>query len=385
MSSRPPGSSDHDDGSAITPDVPAEVFEPPEPGDADITRLTVGIDVRSIALVGLFIIAIVFALYSARAFLLPIAVAILLDFLLSPVVRWLRRLNIPEPISAALVLLSLLGVMGVTAYNLAAPAAQWMQRGPEGMAEVRRKFETLRRPVEQVTQAAQQVQNATGQQSTTPTVKVQGQTFASRIFGGTLNMLAFALSVLFLTYFLLASGDLFLQKLIRVLPQFRDKKRAVSIAREIEAQVSTYILSTTAVNTGLGIVTAIAVGLLGLPNPALWGLVVALLNYMPYVGAIASMALLGLAALITFDTVGRAIVVPVVFWAINMVESNLVTPLILSHRLQLNTVALFIGMTFWWFVWGIPGALMAVPMMAVIKIFCDHFDSLAPVGEFLGR
>ena len=385
MSSRPPESSDHDDGSAITPDVPAEVFEPPEPGDADITRLTVGIDVRSIALVGLFIIAIVFALYSARAFLLPIAVAILLDFLLSPVVRWLRRLNIPEPISAALVLLSLLGVMGVTAYNLAAPAAQWMQRGPEGMAEVRRKFETLRRPVEQVTQAAQQVQNATGQQSTTPTVKVQGQTFASRIFGGTLNMLAFALSVLFLTYFLLASGDLFLQKLIRVLPQFRDKKRAVSIAREIEAQVSTYILSTTAVNTGLGIVTAIAVGLLGLPNPALWGLVVALLNYMPYVGAIASMALLGLAALLTFDTVGRAIVVPVVFWAINMVESNLVTPLVLSHRLQLNTVALFIGMTFWWFVWGIPGALMAVPMMAVIKIFCDHFDSLAPVGEFLGR
>jgi predicted PurR-regulated permease PerM len=198
-------------------------------------------------------------------------------------------------------------------------------------------------------------------------------------------MMAFGLSVLFLTYFLLASGDLFLQKLIRVLPQFKDKKRAVSIAREIEAQVSTYILSTTAVNIGLGIVTAIAMMLLGLPNPMLWGLVVALLNYMPYVGAIASMALLGVAALLTFDTVGRALAVPGVFWVINMVESNVVTPLILSHRLQLNTVALFIGMTFWWFVWGIPGALMAVPMMAVIKIFCDHFDSLAPVGEFLGR
>lgn len=384
MNFRPPQSPEPDDGSSITPDVPAEVFEPPEPGDPDLSRLTAGIDVRSIALVGLFVIAVVFALYTARAFLLPIVVAILLDFLLSPVVRWLRRFRIPEPISAALVLLVLLGAIGTMAYNLAAPAAQWAQRGPEGMAEVRRKFETIRRPVEQVTQAAQEVQNATSQQSTTPTVKLQGQTFAARIFGGTLNMLAFGLSVLFLTYFLLASGDLFLQKLIRVLPQFKDKKRAVSIAREIEAQISTYILSTTAVNAGLGIVTGIAMWLLGLPNPALWGLVVALLNYMPYVGAIASMALLGLAALLTFDTVGRALVVPGVFWAINMVESNLITPLILSHRLQLNTVALFIGMTFWWFVWGIPGALMAVPMMAVIKIFCDHFDSLAPVGEFLG-
>ena len=198
------------------------------------------------------------------------------------------------------------------------------------------------------------------------------------------GVVALVLQPFFLTYFLLASGDLFLQKLIRVLPQFKDKKRAVSIAREIEAQVSTYFLSTTAVNIGLGIVTAIAMWLLGLPNPALWGLVVALLNYMPYVGAIASLVLLGLAALLTFDTVGRALVGPLVFWALNMVESNLVTPLVLSHRLKLNTVALFIGMTFWWFVWGIPGALMAVPMMAVIKIFCDHFDSLAPVGEFLG-
>lgn len=385
MNFRPPQPPEPDDGSSITPDVPADVFEPPEPGDPDLTRLTVGIDVRSIALVGLFLIAVVFSLYTGRAFLLPIVVAILLDFLLSPVVRWLRRFRIPEPISAALLLIGLLGAIGTTAYNLAAPAAQWMQRGPEGMAEVQRKFEMLRRPVEQVTQAAQEVQNAAGPRSTTPTVKVQGQTFASRVFGGTLNMLAFALSVLFLTYFLLASGDLFLQKLIRVLPQFKDKKRAVSIAREIEAQVSTYILSTTAVNAGLGIVTGFAMWLLGLPNPALWGLVVALLNYMPYVGAIASMVLLGLAALLTFDTVGRALVVPLVFWAINMVESNLITPLILSHRLQLNTVALFIGMTFWWFVWGIPGALMAVPMMAVIKIFCDHFDSLAPVGEFLGR
>jgi len=198
-------------------------------------------------------------------------------------------------------------------------------------------------------------------------------------------ILGFIAIVGFLTFFLLAAGDLFLQKLIRVLPQFKDKKRAVSIAREIEDQVSVHILTTTAINVGVGVLTAIAMWLCGMPNPMLWGLVAGLLNYMPYLGAIATMVVLGLAALVTFDTLGRALVVPGAFFVINLLEANVITPLILGNRLRLNTVALFIGMMFWWYVWGIPGALMAVPMMATIKIFCDHFEDLAPVGEFLGK
>jgi predicted PurR-regulated permease PerM len=159
----------------------------------------------------------------------------------------------------------------------------------------------------------------------------------------------------------------------------------VSIAREIEEQVSVYILTTSAINAGVGVLTGIAMWLCGMPNPVLWGLMAGLLNYMPYVGAFITLGVLGLAALVTFDTLGRALVVPGAFFLVNLVEANIVTPLVLGNRLRLNTVAIFIGMMFWWYVWGVPGALMAVPMMATIKIFCDHFEDLAPIGEFLGK
>jgi predicted PurR-regulated permease PerM len=117
----------------------------------------------------------------------------------------------------------------------------------------------------------------------------------------------------------------------------------------------------------------------------LWGVVAGLLNFMPYVGAVATVGIIALASVVSFDTLGQAMVPPLVFFGLNLLEGNLLTPMIVGNRLSLNTVALFVGMTFWWFVWGIPGALMAVPMMATIKIFCDHFEPLKPVGEFLGR
>lgn len=377
-----------DDGLLLTPDVSAEALEVTEPLDTE-TRLPRVLgertDVRSLVLAGLLVLAVLYTLRFARAFLLPIAFAILLDFLLSPAVRWFRKLRMPEPLGAALVMLALLGAIAGVTYNLAAPAAGWVRRAPETMAEAKKKLAVLRRPMEQVTEAAEQVQKATdvgGQRE--QQVQVAGPSLTRQFFGGTMDMLGLVAIVGFLTYFLLASGDLFLQKLIRVLPQFKDKKRAVSIARQIEAQVSVHILTTTAINVVLGILTGLAMWLCGMPNAALWGLVAGLLNYMPYVGAIATMAVLGLAALVTFDTLGRALVVPATFFVINMIEANVVTPLILGKQLRLNTVALFIGMMFWWYVWGIPGALMAVPMMAAIKIFCDHFEDLAPVGEFLG-
>jgi predicted PurR-regulated permease PerM len=103
------------------------------------------------------------------------------------------------------------------------------------------------------------------------------------------------------------------------------------------------------------------------------------------VGAVANTVLLGLAAFVTFDDTGRALMVPGAFLLLNLIESNLVTPVIYGNRMRLNTVALFIGLVFWWYIWGVPGAILAVPMMAAFKITCDHIESLAPIGEFLGK
>ena len=381
-----------DDGSILTPDVSPSALAPeagPTGEEPNARRLAnlfgEHADARHISLVGLFILSVLYTLHLAQAFILPIVLAVLLDFLLSPLVRALRKARIPEPLGAAMVVLGLLGVLVSGLWYLSGPASSWLSRAPQSMATVERKLQDLRRPVERVTEAAQQVEEATdvGGEDTQQ-VEIKGPSLSKQLFGGTATLLSAATIVIFLTYFLLAVGDLFLQKLVTVLPQFKDKKTAVTIAREVESQISLYLFTATLINLGVGVVTALALWLVGMPNPVLWGVVAAVLNFVPYVGAVVNMVILGLAALLTFESTAHALLVPGVFFVINMVEGNLLTPMIYGNRMRLNTVALFIGLVFWWYLWGIPGAILAVPIMAAIKIVCDHIESLAPVGEFLG-
>ena len=188
-----------------------------------------------------------------------------------------------------------------------------------------------------------------------------------------------------LLYFLLAGGDLFLQKLIKVLPHFNDKLKAVEIARAIEAAVSAFLTTALMVNVAEGTLVALAMWGIGLHNAPLWGVMVALLEFVPYLGAFAAVIILGLAGLTTFDSVGHALLAPAAFLAINLVQANVVSPVLLGHRLTLNPVAIFVGLTFFFWIWGVPGAFLAVPLLATLKIFCDHIESLAAVGEFLGQ
>ena len=200
-----------------------------------------------------------------------------------------------------------------------------------------------------------------------------------------MKFLIAAMEVLILLYFLLAAGDLFLQKLIKVLPNLRDKQKAVEIARKTEASISTYLLTTFAITFTEGIVVALAMWALGMPNPLLWGAMVVVLEFIPYLGAAIMTAILTLAALTVYDTLGEALLVPAVFLGINVIQGNFISPALMGHRLALNPVALLVGLTFWFWIWGLPGAFIAVPLLATFKIFCDHIESLAAVGEFLGE
>ena len=381
-----------DDGSVLTPDVSPEALAPQaERGGAEPdARLLASLfgenaDVRHVSLVGLFILAALYTLHFAQGFFLPIVLAVFLDFLLSPVVRTLRKVGLPEPIGAGFVMLALLGILATGIWYLSGPASQWLSRAPESIETVERKLKTVRGPMDQVTKAAEKVEAATEVETErTPQVEIKGPSLSTQLFGSTAAFLGTVTVVIFLTYFLLAVGDLFLQKLVTVLPQFNDKKKAVAIARETEAQISAYLLTSTFVNIGVGVVTALVLWLLDMPNAVLWGVVAALLNFVPYIGAVVNMVILGLAALLAFESTTDALMVPAAFFAINIIEGNLVTPMILGSKMRLNTVALFIGLVFWWFLWGIPGALLAVPIMAALKIMCDHIESLAPIGEFLG-
>jgi predicted PurR-regulated permease PerM len=357
----------------------------------DITKLGQAlrerIEIRSLSITGLFVLASFYTLYFARAFFLPIVLAVLLDFLLSPLIRTLKRARIPEPVGAALVMLALLGVAGVAVYGLSGPAKEWVAKLPGSVRQAQDRLSQLRKPVEQVSKTAEQVEKVTQMtdKAKTPEVVVKGPTLTERLFGTTQTVLASLIEVIILLYFLLAAGDLFLQKLIKVLPQFRDKKKAVAIARETESSISTYLVTITLLNLGLGLGVAAVMALMKMPNPLLWGAMAALAEFIPYLGATAMIAVLSLAGLVTFEQVGHALLVPAAYLGVNLLQSQFLSPLILGRRLTLNPVAIFVGLIFWWWIWGVPGAFIAVPLIATFKIFCDHIEALAPIGEFLGR
>jgi predicted PurR-regulated permease PerM len=371
---------------AIRKDEPAEE-ERPRP---DIKRLGEILEapfgIRSFALTSLFILAAFYTLYLARSFFLPIILALLLSFLLSPVVRWLKKLHVPEGLGAALVVFGLLGTLGLGVYELATPAYEWVRQAPQSLRKVESKLRDLKKPVQTMSKATAQVEKITkvggGQEA--PKVAVTTETLGERVFSRTTDFIANFVVMFILLYFLLAAGDMFLRKLIKVLPRLADKKRAVEIAREIETEISAYLATITLINAILGFAVWGILSLIGSPNPLLWGVLAAVTNYIPYLGAIVMIAVLAMVGFLTFDDLGHALMAPGAFIGLNILESYLLTPMILGRRLTLNPVVIFLGLTFWGWLWGITGAVLAVPIMVVFKIFCDHSEPLAPIGEFLG-
>lgn len=373
--------------------------ERPDPGEEeaprpDITRLAGlfdgPVDVRSLVLTGIFVLLSFYTLYFARSLFLPIVLAILLNFLLAPLVRGLKRLRIPEGIGAGIVILGFLGAVSLGMYRLSGPASGWIERAPDGLQRVERRIRQVRQPVEDVRRAAERVERqveqiARGDSRRPQEVELRRDTFTGVVLSRTGSFLGGAVVMIVLLYFLLASGDLFLRKLVRVLPRLEDKKRAIEIARQTQRHISAYLSTVTLINIGLGIAVGLAMWAIGMPNPVLWGVLAGFLNYIPYLGPMVTASILAVVSLLTFDHLGRALVVPLLYLGINATEGYLVTPMMLGRRLTLNPVVIFLGIILWGWIWGVAGALLAVPILATFKIFCDHIEPLAPIGEFLGR
>ena len=342
---------------------------------------------RSLELSVLCVLAVLYTLYLAREVVVPVVFAVLLKLFFGPTMRALRKAHIPDPVSAALLILLLLSIFGFGGYAISGEAQNWIEKAPHTIAVLGTKFKKLRQPMERVTRSAEQMESATGVSDNGPgrEVIVRGPSLLSRVFGTTTSLVAGLLEVIVLLFFLLAGGELFLQKLVKVLPNLPDKKRAVTIARETEASISTYLSTILLINVCEGIVVALIMALLGMPNPVLWGVLAALLEFIPYLGAATMVIVLTIAGLTTFDSVGHALLVPAGFLIVSIIQANFVSPPLLGRRLTLNPVAIFVGLSVWFFIWGIPGAFMAVPLLAATKIFCDHTEALAPIGEFLGK
>ncbi len=298
--------------------------------------------------------------------------------------RGLKRLRIPEALGAGIVVLGLLGVLGVGVYELSGPAYDWMQQAPASLRKLERRVRDLKKPVQTVNKATEQVAKIAQVDGGAPASQVtSAPTLGARLLSQALDIAISGVSLFILLYFLLAAGDMFLRKLIKVLPRLDDKKRAVEIARQIETEISAYLSTVTLINVALGLAVWGLMALIGLPNPLLWGVMATVFNYIPYLGPMTVLAVLAGVGFLTFNDLPHALLPPGAFAALTFVESYLLTPMVLGRRLTLNPVVIFLALSFWGWLWGIAGAVMAVPIMVVFKIFCDHSEPLAPIGEFL--
>jgi predicted PurR-regulated permease PerM len=343
-------------------------------------------DIKSVALTGLFVLAVFYTMYFMRAMMLPLVLALLLSYLLAPLVRALGRIRIGPPFAAALVLLSLIGLLVYGISFLSEPAAGWLEKAPYSLQQLKQKLMPLKKPIEKVAQATGEIDKLTSPeqpQEKAQTVVVKRSAFAEAFFTQGPEFIASTTVMFILLYFLLAYDGVFLTKIIRITPRLGDKKRAVSIMREIESQISRYLLTITLINIGLGIAVGTVVHFLGLQNPIMWGVMVALFNFVPYLGAVTGIICMTLGAVLSYDSLGYAMIFPASYLVIAILEGNFITPWILGRSLTLNPVLILIALAFWGWMWGISGMILAVPILATFKIFCDHIEPMAPVSEFM--
>ncbi len=338
-------------------------------------------------LLALYTSAIVLALgaiYVAKALLMPMALAFMLTLALSPVVRALSRLGLPEAVSAMLVVIVLAGVLAAGVLNLSGPIQGWIADAPGLGRQVEAKLRQLRAPVDAARDATRKIEGMV--ESDDPDVQkvtIEQSGILTDAASGALSFAATVGVTFVLLFFLLASGRMFYDKLVRALPSLTEKKRAIRIAHAVEKQVSGYLFTIALINVSLGLVIAALMYAMGMPNPVLWGAMAALLNFIPYVGALIGLAVVSAVALITFDTLGQAVLTGGVFAICTVLEGQLITPTLVGRRLELNTVAVFIAVALWGWLWGIPGALIAVPLLVSLRVLCEHIEALSTLGEFI--
>ena len=333
-----------------------------------------------VPIVGLFALAIVTALYFGRAILMPLLFGMMMAVVLAPLVEKLARWRIAEPIGAAIAMSGVVALLVLAIELLVLPA--W-----DMLAELPTQIQVL------LGEALRWVRSfRLGNWLTPPDgadlnkqAAAQGITFTGDLLRMAQSFILSAVSASLLAYFLLASGDMFLAKLVRVLPIFRDKVRAVTVVRTVQREVATYFASVSMINGGLGIAVVVLTWIFGLPMPWFWGAMVALLNYIPYFGASISAALLLLAGMAFLVSIGDAFLLMTCFVVITFVEGQLLNPVLVGKRLALNHTVVFVSLFFWGWMWGVGGMLLAVPLLIIIKKFADQTPGWEAVAEFLAR
>lgn len=337
--------------------------------------------------VAIFGLAAMYTLSWAKPVLLPIALALLLSFVLAPIVRSMRRVGIPEVVAAGLVVTIFLGGLALAIYQFAGPVVNILSDAPRNLEQVGNFWRDLREPVERMSEAAEEAGELANAEPDDEALEVtiKEPAWSEILVDTAFEVVVGAVIVFALLFFLLAWRNRFLRKLVRITPGFRRKRTLAQIARGIENQASSYLLGFAFNNFILGCAVTLALSLLGMPYAALWGTVAAVLNFIPYVGSLMTLCALTLAAVSSFDDLTSALYVSGAYLVLTTLEGTLMQPVLIGRKLALNPVGIFVSILVWGWLWGIPGALLAVPILAVAKTICDAVDGLRPFGELLGE
>ncbi|HYY31056.1 MAG TPA: AI-2E family transporter [Chthoniobacterales bacterium] len=334
--------------------------------------------------VGLFVFACFYTLKAAVDLFLPIVLAGFLGFLLTPVTRWLKKIGL-SPFWAALIgtlgfltiLLCLFGALWLSIARFEPDFPQYLDHVQERLAPI---IDAVRKSSASIDRLSDWLNPGSSRQ-----VSIRGPSIVEFALGNAPKFLTILIVVHVLAFFLMLYGARLLKKLVDMIPGVSEKQNVVEIAAEIEQTAARYFTSVTVINAGLGVSVWISVALLGLPHPLLWGVAAFLLHYIPFVGATGGIIAMTLVSLIHFDSVWYALLPPLAYIFCAMIEGNLATPLFLGRWLILNPIAIILAFLLWSYLWGVPGTLLAVPILATFKIFCDRIEPLKRIGSFLGR
>ena len=358
-----------------------------DPREADLIE-TATYNLRAIRnrLSIIVVILIAMVLYFAKDLFLPVVLGLLIALTFSPVVRTLSRFGLPTVLSSVVVIIGLGASLFSVAYVMSAPVSAWVEDAPS----LGRKLEYKLRGLSETVKEVQEVSKAVDELAETNNdSSVQKVTIAQPgLLDSAVNTIASAgassMVALVLALFLLSSNEMFYRKIVATFPRFDDKKRALRTVYDIERKVSRYLFTITIINACLGATIGSVLYIIGVKDALIWGVLAFLLNYLPFLGMAVGTALVGVLAIVQFDSLTHALLAPAAYFTLSSIEGQLITPTVVGRRLELNTVSVFLTVVFWGWLWGIPGALMAVPFLVLVKVICDNVETLGTLGRFLG-
>ncbi len=340
------------------------------------------------AVIGIFLILAFGAVALARDFLMPLTLGILLFFVFSPLCRGMVRLRVPRPIAAALITASLFAGLVIAAASLTMPISDALDSAPRLFFQLEYKLDKLQGSMKEIQEAAEKIDEISegGGDDGGTTIKAETESegkLLTRIARTTPQLFAQLAFTFVLLYFMLASGHLLYKRIVQSFSAISDKRQALEAMYAIEESLGSYLGAITLINACLGVSVGLAMWAWGMPAPVLFGIFAFAVNFVPYLGAVAGVALSTLVALVTMPGVFQPFLVGATYFLLTSTEGQFVTPYFVSRRLQLNTVVVFVTVALWAWLWSVMGMIVAVPMLVVLRVLCSYIPGLRSFGNFL--